>query len=178
MVAKSWLFDLNKLVRHTRHRDTFQMHHHYQIKMHHQLHQAVAHQHLHQDLHMEHHHHNMAVIRHKLDRHTRPDHRIRLIRDNRHFTRIITLHSMVIRAIQAGLVDTQDSLNLMVTTILKVNITNNSTVITDNQGIPDIMDIKIMVTTITMVKRTKTKVQLNNSFLLHYELREGSQSIC
>lgn len=175
MVAKSWLFDLNKLVRHTRHRDTFQMHHHYQIKMHHQLHQAVAHQHLHQDLHMEHHHHNMAVIRHKLDRHTRPDHRIRLIRDNRHFTRIITLHSMVIRAIQVGLVDIQDSLNIMAIIILKVNITLNSTV---NQGTLDIMDIKIMVTTITMVKRTKTKVQLNNSFLLHYELREGSQSIC
>ena len=55
--------------------------------------------------------------------------------------------------------DTQDSLNLMVTTILKVNITNNSMVITDNQGTPDIMDIKIMVITVTMVKRTKTKVQ-------------------
>jgi len=64
---------------------------------------------------------------------------------------------MVIRAIQAGPVDTQDSLNLMVTTILKVNTTNNSMVITDNQGIPDIMDIKII--TVTMVKRTKTKVQ-------------------
>ena len=162
-------------MRHTRHRDTFQMHHHYQIKMHHQLHQAVAHQHLHQDLHMEHHHHNMAVIRHKLDRHTRPDHRIRLIRDNHHFTRIITLRNMVIRAIQVGLVDIQDSLNIMAIIILKVNITLNSTV---NQGTLDIMDIKIMVTTVTMVKRTKTKVQLNNSFLLHYELREGSQSIC
>ena len=82
---------------------------------------------------------------------------------------------MVIRAIQVGLVDIQDSLNIMAIIILKVNITLNSTV---NQGTLDIMDIKIMVTTITMVKRTKTKVQLNNSFLLHYELREGSQSIC
>lgn len=144
---------------HIRHRDTFQMHHHYQIKTHHQLHQAVAHQRLLQDLHMEHHHNNMVDIRHNLDRRTHPDHRIRVIPDSHHFTRIITLHSMVIRAIQAGPVDTLDSLNLMVITILKVNSTNNSMVITDNQGIPDIMDIKIMVITVTMAKRTKTKVQ-------------------
>lgn len=135
------------------------MHHHYQIKMHHRLHQAVAHQHRHQDLHMEH-HHNMAVIRHNLDRHTRPDHRIRLIPDNHHFTRIITLRSMVIRAIQVGLVDIQDSLNYTANIIPKVNITLNST---DNQGTLGIMDIKIMVITVTMVKRTKTKVQSNNS---------------
>ena len=152
------------------------MHHHYQIKMHHQLHQAVAHQHLHQDLHMEHHHHNMAVIRHNLDRHTRPDHRIRLIPDNHHFTRIITLRSMVIRAIQAGLVDIQDSLNIMANIILKVNITLNST---DNQDTPDIMVIKIMVITVTMVKRTKTKVQLNKTNFTTLRTLRGLQiNIC
>ena len=132
------------------------MHHHYQIKMHHQPHQVEALQHLHQDLRMEPPHHNMVVIRHiteVLDRRIRPDHRIRVIPDSHHYIRIITLHSMVIRAIRAGLVDIQDSLNIL------ANTTLNSTVITDNQGTPDIMDIKIMVITVTMAKRTKTKVQ-------------------
>ena len=173
IVSEAWLLDLNKLVHHTRHRGTFQMHHHCLIKMHHQLHQVVFHQHLHRDLHMEHRHHNMAVIRHNLDQLTRPDHRIKDIPDSHRWTRIISLHSMVIRATRAE--DIQDSLNIMANIILKVNITLNST---DTQGTPD-MDIKIMVTTVTMVKRTKTKVQLNNSNFTTLRTLRGLQiNIC
>ena len=70
---------------------------------------------------------------------------------------------MVIRATRAE--DIQDSLNIMANIILRVNTSLNITAITDNQGIPDNMDMKIMVITVTMVKRTKTKVQSKYSYV-------------